>query len=584
MTEVLLDFHAGTQDRSAPLTWAQRVMWGPIQWFGAEANQFNITAALPLPAPVPRPRMLDAFRALIEGHQTLRAHFAERDGEPRQLVAASGQYDFAVVEGGAEPLSAAEKLATDLAAIAFDHAHEWPLRVGLVLDDAGRVAALALAASHLALDGWSFNTVCDLLLAAVADGRTTAAVEFGRPSAGAEEAAHDALQPLEQAEFQQSPGGERLGRLALRHWEQALAAAPHSMLDLPRVPTGELPIERHILDSAAVTAAATALAARTRTTFSTVLLSLTALVLTAYNGHDTCVFKLIAGNRLDARNRGLIGINAQDALLAVPIDRDVDLLTAIRAMQRPAFDSYRRAQYDPQALEAVIEQTGRRRGVKFDLSAYFNNGHRGSDWPAGDTELSRAELDRLRAASRYSQAEPLSKSDMKFYVTASTTGRGVCRLTLMADTAFVPAPIGETMLRGMEQLLCDAVVGEVGVSELPERLGIRPAVRGNGWIRTAAGWLNLDGVTLVVSQAAGGAPTVVRLEPGPGDETVVVAYVAAPRLTPDTLHERVLAALTGEPGTAAPHAYVICDSIPRTLAERGLLGPAEPAGESGTPS
>lgn len=582
MTEVLLDFHAGTLGRSAPLTWAQRVMWGPIHWFGAQASQFTITAALPLPAPVPRPRMLEAFRTLIEDHQTLRAHFTERDGEPRQVVAASGQYDFAVVEGGGEPLGAAEKLAADLAAIAFEHEHEWPLRVGLVLDDAGRVAAVALAASHLALDGWSFNTVCDLLLAAVADGGTTAAAGLARPGAGAEEAAHDALQPLEQAEFQQSPGGERLGKLALRHWEQALVTAPSSMFDLPRVPTGESPIERHILDSTAVTAAATALAARTRTTFSTVLLSLTALVLTAYNGHDTCVLKLIAGNRLDRRNRGLIGINAQDALLAVPIDREADLLTAIRAMHRPAFDSYRRAQYDPQALDALIEQTGRRRGARFDLSAYFNNGHRGSDWPAGDTEPGRGQLGRLRTASRYSQAEPLSKSDMKFYVTASTPGGGLCRLTLMADTAYLPAPIGETMLRGMEQLLCDAVTEEVKVSEIPERLGIRPAVRGDEWTRTAAGWLNRDGVALLVSQAAGGAPTAVRVESAPGEETLVVAYVAAPRLTSPELHQRVLAALTGEPGIAAPHAYVICESIPRALAERGLLEPAEPAGGAGS--
>jgi hypothetical protein len=119
------------------------------------------------------------------------------------------------------------------------------------------------------------------------------------------------------------------------------------------------------------------------------------------------------------------------------------------------------------------------------------------------------------------------------------------------------------MLRGMEKLLCDAVLGEVPVAEIAGRLGIVPAARGADWTRTAAGWLHRDSVARLVSRAAGGAPAAVLPEPGAdGGPGRLTAYLAAPELTPDQLHERVLAGLTGVPGTAAPDEYVICEAPP----------------------
>ena len=144
-------------------------------------------------------------------------------------------------------------------------------RVGCVRDRAGRISAVALVGSHLAFDGWAFNTLTALLR-----GRLTDA-----PSPQETPTAGSGAQPLAQAAFQQSTAGRQQSRLGLRHWEQGLSAAPASMFDLPRAATGDQPIERHLLDSTAVTAAATALATRTRTSFSTVLLCLTTLVLTA---------------------------------------------------------------------------------------------------------------------------------------------------------------------------------------------------------------------------------------------------------------------------------------------------------------
>ncbi|WP_431894437.1 condensation domain-containing protein [Micromonospora haikouensis] len=554
---------------SGPLTWAQSVMWDAMQWFGKEANQFNIGQPLVLAEPVGQARLLAALRGLVEAHQTLRTRYVARSGQPRQEVHASGSYDVVVADGHDDPARVAEELAGRLAETAFDHEAEWPLRVGCVVDGERRVTAVALVGSHLAFDGWAFNTFVDLLLAGLTGEQdqpeqASPPVAVPQPASpvGAQPSAGEGVpQALEQAAFEGSPAGQQQSRLGLRHWEQGLSAAPASMFDLPCAATGDQPIERHLLDSAAVAAAAATLAARTRTSFSTVLLCLTTLVLTAYNGHDTAVLKLITGNRLDRRSRDLIALNTLDALLAFTVPRDVDLLTAIRQTHRPAFDAYRRAQCDPRAVRTVVEEVGRRRGVSFDLSTYFNNGHRGNDWAVTGPEPGPDRLAELRAGSRYTRLDPLPRSDMKFMVAASNAGEGVCRLGLLVDTTYLPGALGETIVRGIETLLCDAVADEIGVAEIPGRIGLTPAVRGADWVRTPAGWVCPADVAELVREAAGGVEVAV-LAAGPAPGTGLTAYVADASAVPEELHRRVLDLLPGRTGVAAPDGYVACVAAP----------------------
>jgi hypothetical protein len=295
-----------------------------------------------------------------------------------------------------------------------------------------------------------------------------------------------------------------------------------------------------------------------------VLLCLTALILNAYNGHDTCVLKLIAGNRLDQRSRDLIALNTLNALLVFDVE-DVDLLTAIQQIHRPTFDAYRRAQCDPAAVTTVVEEAGRRRGVSFDLSAYFNNGHRGSDWAAINPDRGPAQLADLRRETRYSQMDSITKSDMRFYLGASNEGGDVCRLGLLVDTAYLPGSLGETILRGIETLLCDAVAGEVRVSEVSARIGMTPARRGPEWVRTPTGWVLPGDVAELVRQAAGAAEAAVFAQalPDTPGASAMTAYVAGTSVSPDVLHQRVLDLLPGRTGVAAPAEYVMCGAAPR---------------------
>jgi Condensation domain len=554
---VSLRFSAG-RDAAATLTWAQNTMWGPMQWFGKEANQFNISRAITLPCPLEQDRVIAALRRIIEGHQTLRTHFVASGGQPCQQVSASGGYEITVADAQDDPEAVSAGLVAQLAQDAFDHEAEWPLRVGWVLDGERRVAVVAVVGSHLAFDGWAFNRLADLLLGQLASDAGPALEQAAALTGAA------GLQPLEQAAYQQSAAGQAQNQRGLQHWEHWLSATPASMFDMPRAETGDFPIERCFLDSSAVTVAAAMVAERTRTSFSTVLLCLTALVLTAYNGHDTCALKLIAGNRLDKRHRDLIALNALDAWLTVPIE-DTDLDTAIKRINRLAFEAYRRAECDPLEVRELVRESGRRRGVPFDLSAYFNNGSRGSDWQSAVPDLGSAELSGLRRKSRFTSLDPLPRSDMKFMVAVTPLEDGVGRLGLLADTAYLPAPVAEQILRGIEALLCDAVTEEIGVSEIASRTGIKPVRRDPQWIRTPTGWVDLEEVERLIRQAAGGAEVAVFTRDDRGSTTTraVTACVASALASPQALHQKVLDLLPDHAGAAAPDEYVICPASPR---------------------
>lgn len=552
---VRLSFSSG-QDAVAPLTWAQRAMWGPIMWFGAEANQFNLARALVLPRPVGSGRALAALRGLIEGHETFRTRFAESGGEPRQLVSASGEYQVMLVGDRGSPKKASEGAAVALRQDAFDHEAEWPLRVAYMVDGEHRITAIAVVGSHLAFDNWAFQRFADLLLHELTQEEGMA----GR--AAVDQDGAGPLQPVEQAAYQASAAGERQNQQGLGHWERGLSAAPASMFDMPRAETGDFPIERYLLDSTAVTAAATALARRTGTSVPTVLLCLATLALTAYAAHDRCVLKLVAGNRLDRRQQQLIALNTLNACLNVTVD-DTDLLTAFRRVHRLALEAYSRVQCDPVAVDELITAAGRRRGVSFDLSVYFNSVQTGSDWRPAASDIGTAKLTELRRGSRFLSLRPLSKSDTKFFLTVIDTGGGVSQLHLLADTAYLPGPVGEAILRGIETLLCDAVAGEVGTREVAARIGITPVHRGPEWVRTPDGWVDLDAVGRLVSRAAAGAKVAVFAQDERGSDTAakLTAYVAGAPV-PRALHEAVLDLLPGTTGVAAPGEYVICAAPP----------------------
>jgi hypothetical protein len=91
---------------------------------------------------------------------------------------------------------------------------------------------------------------------------------------------------------------------------------------------------------------------------------------------DRVVMLLVHSNRRDPRTRAMVGAVIPDSLFALDLggaDGGADLAATCRAAERNALLAYRNTQYDPFAMWAVREETGRRRGRQPDLNAFFND-------------------------------------------------------------------------------------------------------------------------------------------------------------------------------------------------------------------
>ncbi|MBO4207675.1 AMP-binding protein [Micromonospora echinofusca] len=436
---------------SAPLTWGQAAMYRPMQWFGEASRDFNIRRVLRLTAPVPVDRVTAAWSALVLRHQVLRTLMTDGADGPRQHLRADGAYPPLLRDTTPDALSeTADATAAELAATAFHLDREWPVRWALLRVD-GLVEAVAVAASHVSLDGWSL----ELLLAELrilVDGERTL------PAPG--------WQPLDQAGYEASPAGQRRARQSLAYWRDRLPAVPQRIFDGPEHDGGPLPVVTWRMESTAVAAAATALAQQTGASSSTVVLTAALLVQTALTGRDRAVVKLIAGNRNTPRQRQLATGIAQNALLVFDIG-DGDVTDVVRRCYRDSTESYFHAIYPPDALDTLIAAEA----PQADLSVYFNDSRMGRDFDVPTGPPDRATLTELATHTTVRQIAAVARHDMTFFLAMPHLAGG-CALHLLADTRRVPAAVCVRALRGIETLLCEAALRPVPVHDVAALLDL----------------------------------------------------------------------------------------------------------------
>ncbi|MEU8372048.1 AMP-binding protein [Micromonospora sp. NPDC048894] len=442
---------AGAPTASAPLTWGQVAMYRPMQWFGEASKDFNIRRVLRLTAPAPAERVTAAWSELVLRHQVLRTLMTDDGDGPRQHLRADGTYPPLVRDTTADALpQAADDAAAELAGTAFQLDREWPVRWALLRVD-GLVEAVAVAASHVSLDAWSL----ELLLAEL---RTLVDGERALPAPG--------WQPLDQAGYEASPAGQRRARQSLAYWRARLPAVPHRIFDGPEHDGGALPVVTWRMESTAVAAAAATLAERTGASSSTVVLTAALLVQAALTGRDRAVVKLIAGNRNTPRQRQLATGIAQNALLVFDVG-DGDVEDAVRRCYRDSTESYFHATYPPEALDDLIAAEG----AQADLSVYFNDSRMGREFDPPTGTPDRATLEELAAHTTVRQLTAVARHDMTFFLAMPHLAGG-CALHLLADTRRVPAATCLRALRGIETLLCEAVLRPVPVRDVAALLDL----------------------------------------------------------------------------------------------------------------
>ncbi|HEU5473425.1 MAG TPA: amino acid adenylation domain-containing protein [Actinophytocola sp.] len=254
---------------------------------------YRLMFTLEPPAPLDPDRTRDALRALAARHESLRTMFVRDSSGPGRIVLPVPHRPRLLHQAlpeGADAVRTVHELygrgAGDLL-----RPFEAP-PVAFVLTQAGERSLLTLLAHHTVVDGWSIGVLCRDF------------VELYQNGGGA--AAGPSPEWIASRLAAADPAGA-LDRVAAR-----LAGAPRTVAlptDLPPVTEADGHGARLVFAlSGAATAAATALARRSRTTVTTVLMSAWALAVARRAGLDDLVLGVPAAGRFEAGMAGIVGL------------------------------------------------------------------------------------------------------------------------------------------------------------------------------------------------------------------------------------------------------------------------------------
>ncbi|MYT99701.1 MULTISPECIES: condensation domain-containing protein [unclassified Streptomyces] len=452
----------GERAATGPATWDQQRIWRDIVAMLPDTAFFNIAQVAFVPAGVDLPGVLEQLAELVSRHESLRTLVAPgADGAPAQRVLSEGAFEVDVLEltdaeHGAELREHFAGAARRLEARGFDNTAEVPFRalVG-VLDGAPQAVVLCL--SHFAADLAGVRLLAgelDALLAARAGG--------GEPPAR-----RSARDPLEQAEFENSPEGLRMEEKALRHWSAQLDRAPADNFPRPPGDPAEPRFWRGELVSRAVPEALRAAAERYRATAPNVLLAATAALLARSEGLDACGLKLVTANRFRPELHHAVGNLAQEVFVVVDVSGD-SFADVLRSVWTATLGAHRNGQFRPERARALAEEAG----IAVDCLV---NDLWSTTWEAPDRPaLSPGQLAEAARESVFRWVDRLDQDEVAFFLEtfAVFEDPGLIRITLLGDTSRMEPARIEGFLRGLERVLLALAEGDLPPAGFPSAAGL----------------------------------------------------------------------------------------------------------------
>jgi hypothetical protein len=353
-------------DRAAegPLIWAQLAIWDVFRWLPPDDTTLNLLVQCPVPPGRSLADVLAALQRLIERHDSLHTLYVDTPDGPVQRVIGEGEIPLRLHDIGDRGLQeAAAELGEALRNPWFDIGADLPLRVAVLLDgqDASPLLVL-LAASHMAVDGWSLNIVRGDLANLLED-----------PPIGVE----PGQQPLQRLEYERSAIGLRREAKALSYWARHLTGMPARMIERIRDDDGPPNLDWGLIQSPALALAANDLAARFGVPPATVLLGGTTLQLAAYTGEDEGVLRMIVSTRFRPASRALVGAFNENALFRLECSderlRDETIERFLRRSADAALAAYAHCEYNPRKLDQMFADVAAQRGIAGDGYCFFND-------------------------------------------------------------------------------------------------------------------------------------------------------------------------------------------------------------------
>jgi amino acid adenylation domain-containing protein len=319
-----------------PASFAQERLWF-LDRLAPGNRAYHIAKALRLVGGVSPAALEAVFGEVVRRHEALRTTFAERDGQPVQVIAPPGLWRLPTVDLSGLPEGAAVaeagRLAQEEAARPFDLERGPLLRASLLA--LGKADyGLLLTMHHIVSDGWSMGVLVQEVSALYA------AAVAGRPAA----LPPLAIQYADFAVWQRAwLQGERLEQ-QLAYWRERLAGAP----DSPALPTDRTRSAEPDPRGARVrlsfgperTREILALARRRDATLFMTLFAAFHALLARTTGEDDLVLGSAIANRVRAEIEPLIGFFVNAFALRAGLPGDPSFLDLLASVRRATLEAY----------------------------------------------------------------------------------------------------------------------------------------------------------------------------------------------------------------------------------------------------
>jgi hypothetical protein len=548
MRSIPVEF-AGERAGEGPLTLGQLSVYAWVSGTPDDVYAFPCVE-LPVPAVVSVEDVAEAVAVLIARYESLRTTYVPGE-QPRQRVAAAGVQLLEVCSlgegqwGPHDRPSVAEALVQWLRESPDPGRPPVRIAVAIAPDVGDRVIACAAAFTHLAVDHDAFAIL-----------KRDFAGLLGDPTR--RQAGPPGHQPLDQAELEATPAERRKADAALDYVRAQSPRLPHCLYALPgaRASGESLLVE---LSSVAAAMAVRRVAARTRTSRSSIVLAAICAVLARRASYPELVLPLVSSNRFERHLVNYVGCLAQPSVATVEIaGRSFDEL--VRHTWMRVTEASRHARYEGPKRAAMDELIEHERGLHFTYNPVFNSlvPELWSGLTAGvgfepeeiDVALARTEL-RWRPM-------PVNATPIRFTLNQID---GCLRLEVWSgDTGLVPRAELESVLLAVERLLVAAAHGDVTASRMPGLVGLEP-LAGPDRILVDYCWVDVADVQRLVDDAV--APAVAHVFASAGGRPLVACLTATDTVrTPEQAHARCMAALAQHPTAITPRHYVICRTAP----------------------
>jgi acyl-CoA synthetase (AMP-forming)/AMP-acid ligase II len=420
----------GSRAGEAPLTWGQSAIWTAM---ARNKQTWNLSFELDLcDARTDVPAVTAALRRLLARHEALRTVIRGTGDHPRQVLLNAGSLPVDVLScADGEVAELTQRVVQEQTDRAFLHATELPLRATLIVV-ADLVRTAVLTYSHMAADYAAIQLVHQDLRSLLNSGAP--AFEVG-------------AQPLDIARDEHGPDAERVGARAARYWEKQLERLPTTMWT-PVGPPREPRLQHAVLTSIALPAAARRIAARHRTTPSTVVLAASAMVTAVWNGHSVAALNLTSANRSRPRYRHAVANLVQLGLFVLDVPPGATLDEIMPAAAQASLRAHQYAYYDFTALSGVRERIDAERGAEVHPLACFNAEDR-----TFDEDFDQEEVDLSQDGSTVTWRADVAQSRCHFCLRLGARFGGSRGISLTADTSRLPPERIEAFLRELESLV-----------------------------------------------------------------------------------------------------------------------------------